>query len=316
MNFTWLLLFIMILSFGSSSELKASDANTNKASTTKSVQFGITKAKSDKEEDKTIPNVISDDKKAKEIRVDLPKRELKDRKPGTIAVKPLAINFANLTVGMARKSQLINGYPKDPYSRSFGMLSNQAGAIGTSYDIEFGIMLTSNIEAFTIIGINYQRPISLIEITNNNPMPLFGQFDNFAYSFKSRTNYNFSLGGRYYWNTKKPWFPFIGLMGTAIFQDSIRACVYAPFNPFNPADTWPYVGQLTLQRRKRLYGGTLQVGADYQFTDRIALTLMAGLQYTPRTHMTYTTINGRQISCRDNRNIWNMPIMAALKFTF
>ena len=259
--------------------------------------------KADKEKATTI-SLNSNDNKAS-VTKSVP--AIEDRKPGTITLKPLTVNFGALTFGIKRKSQLINGFTIDPYKSSFACLSNRGDAIGTSYDLELGVMVTSNIEAFTILGVDYQRPFTKITISNNPA----NRNDNFLYEFKDRRNYNFSLGGRYYWNTQKPWFPFVGLMGTATFQDSVRADVFRVLNA-----TTPPLGPLTLQRRKTLWGGTFQAGADYQFTDLVSLTLVVALQYTPRVSMSSSSIGGKQITCRDNRNLWSLPLMATLKFTF
>ena len=249
---------------------------------------------------------------------------LQDRRPGTVTIKPLTINFSGLTFGMSRKSQLINGWKIDPYRKSFGTFSNQAQAIGTSYDLELGIMVTSSVEVFAIAGVDYQRPFAKVVVSNNNTAPFVGIYDQLSYDFKARHNYGFSLGGRYYWNTKKPWFPFVGVMGTVIRQDAIRANVFeiGP-NAFVP--NYPPVGFLTLQKKKILWGGTLQMGADYQLSKFVSLTLVAGVQYTPRARRSISkiTVNNagfpppgeKTISCQDNRNLWSVPFMASLKFT-
>jgi hypothetical protein len=250
-------------------------------------------------------------------------------------VKPLGVNVSGLTFGIAKKNQIINGYPKDFYKSSFGCFSNQAQAFGFAYDFELGVMVTSNIEAFIIAGLEYQRGMSKLVISNNNTavfggfLPLFG-LDQLAYDFKTRRNYSFSLGGRYYWNTQKPWFPFVGLMGTVIRQDAIRANVFSlGLVGFN--NTYPLIGPYQLQPRKYLVGGTLQAGADYQITDHMSASFVIGLQYTPRTRWQTTAIFNpldentpigpvptsgiKNISNRDNRNFWSVPIMVALKFT-
>jgi hypothetical protein len=270
----------------------------------------LTKAAKEKEAaSPTKPDAKPSDAKPSDAK---PIPTISDRKPGTITVKPLAMNFGALTFGMKHKSQIINGYPIDPYRSSFACLSNRGDSIGSSYDFELGAMVTKNIEVFTIVGIDHQNPNKDKSIiSNNNPA---NQFDVFAYQFHSRRNSNISLGGRYYWDTQKPWFPFVGLIGTVIFQDSVRANIYNVIN-LNQG-IYGLIGPLTLQEKKTLWGMTIQAGADYQFNDLVALTFAVGLQYTPRVPRTYPSIAGRQITCRDNRNLWTIPAMIALKFTF
>jgi hypothetical protein len=285
---------------------QATDAKAAPSSGTNTVFTGLSKTKS---ETPTPPK----DTKPAEIKKT---RVVNDRKAGTITLKPLTVNFSGLTFGMSRKSQLINTFPKDPYRHSFATLSNQAQAIGSSYDLEIGVMITRNVEAFAIAGIDRQQGFINVIVSANT----LNQYDNLAYNFKNRTNYLISLGGRYYWNTQKPWFPFIGLMGTAIRQGDIKAiaCDVGP-NGFVP--TFPAIGPITLQRAKTLLGGTFQVGADYQYTDFVSITFVAGLQYTPRVGASFSSIFSPQqrrvenITCRDNRKLWSVPIMAALKFT-
>lgn len=246
--------------------------------------------------------VKSSDNKASKTK---PTSVIEDRKPGTITIKPLAVNFSSLTFGMRKKSQLINGYPIDPYRSSFACLSNRGESIGTAYDLELGVMATTNIEAFTILGVSYERPFSKVSVVIQPGTTL-------AFDFNPRRSFEASLGGRYYWNTQKPWFPFVGLMGTVRFQDSISATV---FNSTNNATVYSLLERLTLQKRKTLWGGTLQAGADYQFNDLVSLTLSVSLQYTPRASISYSSIGNRQIRCQDNRNLWNLPVVAALKLT-
>jgi hypothetical protein len=130
---------------------------------------------------------------------------IEGRKPGTITIKPLAVNFSSLTFGMRKKSQLINGYPIDPYRGSFACLSNRGESIGTAYDLELGIMATENIEAFTILGVSYERPFAKVSVVVQPGTTL-------AFDFNPRRSFEASVGGRYYWNTQKPWFPFVGFM--------------------------------------------------------------------------------------------------------
>ena len=234
------------------------------------------------------------------------------RRPGMVTIKPLIVNFSGITVGMKHKSQLINGITIDPFQSAMGRFTNQAQATGRSYDLELGVMLSNNIEAFVIAGFEYQRGFNKLSVANFIQVP-FNPNNNFFYDFQSRTNYSFSLGGRYYWNTKKPWYPFVGLMGTVIRQAPIRAKAFLDVG--FPIPVYAPIGSITLQDRKNLLGGTLQVGADYQFTDLISITFAAGVQYTQRTPLTYTSLNGQVITCRDNRNFWSFPFMAALKFT-
>lgn len=201
---------------------------------------------------------------------------------------------------------LINGIATDPYRTSFGYLSNQGDGATVAYDFELGIMATSNIEVFTIIGVSYEHPFSdvLLPLSDGSRRTL-------AFNFKPRWNSQVSLGGRYYWNTEKPWFPFVGFMGTVRFQGNVKSDVLNATTPTNRS----FIGPLTLQGRKTLWGGTLQAGADYQFTKWLSLSLSLGLQYTSRSNVTVTSIDGREIRTRSNRNVITVPVVASLKVT-
>jgi hypothetical protein len=235
-----------------------------------------------------------------------------DRKACSITIKPLIVNFTALTVGMSKKNQKINGIDINAYHSSFGFLMNRSERAGVGYDLELGIMTTRNIEIFTILGISRENPFEKVVVMYPPFTPPF-TFTNVAFDFKSRKNFEASLGSRYYWNTQKPWFPFIGIMGTATFQGPVKAQVFRIIDPFQP--TYSPIGPLTLQGRKVLWGGTIHLGADYQFNKYISLTLSAGLRYTPRPGITVSSIGGIPITFRDNQSIWNFPMLASLKIT-
>lgn len=236
----------------------------------------------------------------------------KDRMAGTVTLKPLTINFSGITFGMKHKDYLINGHKIDPFQGQLARFTNQAQATGRSYDLELGVMLTNNLEAFIIAGFEYQRGFTKSEIANldqgGDP-----EENNYFYDYKSRTNYFFSFGGRYYWNTQKPWFPFVGLMATVIRQPALQSRAFRPGGLL--VYTFPPIGPFTFQRKVTLWGGTLQAGADYQITDLLAVTFAVGIQYTPRNRINYTSLQGHTITCRNNHNIWSVPIIASLKLT-
>lgn len=236
-----------------------------------------------------------------------------NRKAGTITLKPLNVNLTALTFGMKRKDQQVNGIALNGYRGSFpGILSNRTDRASIGYDLELGVMATESIEAFTILGIARETGIKSVFVAAPPFVPF--NLNDMIFDFKPRLSFQCSLGGRYYWNNQKPWFPFIGIMGTATFQGAVKTERYAIANPL--LGTLADMGPLTLQKRKILYGGTLQAGADYQFNAYTALTLSIGLRYTPRTRITYTFLPEQPVSFRDNPNLWSVPIMAALKFTF
>jgi hypothetical protein len=186
---------------------------------------------------------------------------------------------------------------------------NRPDRAGVGYDFEAGLMVTRNVEIFTILGFSVEQPLNKV-IIGVSPTP----GDVLAFDFKQRHNYEVSLGSRYYWNSIKPWFPFVGFMGTITFQDSVRSDAFNVDNLL--AQSYSSIGSLTLQGRKMLFGWTLMAGADYQITPLFAVTFSVGLRYMPRTHLTYTSIAGKSISCRDNRNMWSLPVTVSLKFTF
>ncbi|MBX9805303.1 MAG: hypothetical protein K2Y18_06080 [Alphaproteobacteria bacterium] len=239
-----------------------------------------------------------------------------DRKAGTITIKPLTVNLTALTFGMSSKHQKLNGFPIDAYRCPFGFMANRTERNGAGYDLELGVMATKEIELFTILSFSHETGTDKVNVMN---APYFAPLPgiivtNMAYDFDSRNNYEISLGSRYYWNTQKPWFPFVGIFGTATFQGSVRAKVYNVI-PGGFLNEYAPLGRFTLQSRKTLWGGTFQFGADYQFNKWVSLTLCAGLRYTPRPGITLTTINNTPISFRDNQSIWSLPVLVALKIT-
>ncbi|MBX9805306.1 MAG: hypothetical protein K2Y18_06095 [Alphaproteobacteria bacterium] len=249
-----------------------------------------------------------------------------DRKAGTITIKPLSVYFGAMTVGLSQKRQKINGIKLEAYRSPFGYMLNTTDRAGIGYNFELGYMITKSFEAFTILGITHETGMRKINVMFPPFQGTFARSGNsLSIDFKPRNTFEVSLGGRYYWNTQKPWFPFVGLMGTLAFQEKVESTIYYKLS--NQFDTRSYVGPLVLQKRKTLFGGALQVGADYQFTQHIALTCALGVKYLSRPSVTLSSITSPtpppagfnrivNMSFRDNQSQWSFPVLAALKITF
>jgi outer membrane protein W len=224
-----------------------------------------------------------------------------DRKPWTITVKPLSVNFSAVTFGMTKKKLRVNQFDVDSHRSSFGYLANRSERAGVGYDLELGLMVTKNIEVFTILGFSYERPFEKVTMLS----PSF----NLSFDFKVRRSFELSLGGRYYWDLQNRWSPFVGIMGTGIFQEPIKSEAFT-----GTAPNYKSIGNFTFIDRTTMWGGAIQGGADYQFTKKVLLSLSVSLRYTPRTSHKTIVVNGLTASSRENRSLWSLPVLVSLKF--
>jgi outer membrane protein W len=213
------------------------------------------------------------------------------------------VNFSAVTFGMTKKNLRVNDFDVDPYRSSFGYLTSRSERAGVGYDLELGLMLTNNIEVFTNLGFSYERPFEKLILVRPPFNPLY-------FDFKARRSFEVSLGGRYYWNLDNRWYPFVGIMGTGIIQEPIKSEAFSKPNRVN----YISLRNFTLLDRTMLWGGAIQGGADYQFTQNVSLSFSVSLRYTPRTSRKSIVVNGFQLSSRENRSLWSLPAIVSLKF--
>ncbi len=259
--------------------------------------------KEDKKEEKKEQKKDEKKDEKKEAQAVKANQQPQGIKPWTITIKPLSVNFSAVTFGMSKKSLRVNDSDIDPYRSSFGYLTSRSQRAAVGYDLELGLMLTSNIEIFTNLGFSYERPFEKVSFF------LPGTPNAFSVDFKARRSFEVSLGGRYYWNLDNRWYPFVGLMGTGIIQEPIKSEAFRGGPP-----NYISLGNFTFLDRTTLWGGAIQGGADYHFTENVSLSFSMSLRYTPRTSRKSIVINGSQLSSRENRSLWSLPTIVSLKF--
>jgi hypothetical protein len=235
---------------------------------------------------------------------------------GTFSVSPLTLNIASLTKDYRHKAAKINGFPKDPYKGTFGTGLNRGDRIGIGYDLELGYFVINNLELFTTLTYVYERGNTQGVSSPVLQIPAFGLFQDITYDFKSRKDAAISLGGRYFINIQEShWKPFVSLRATVTSQGTTKAFLtQAP--AFTVVPDVP-LGNVVLQKRKTLWGGMFQTGADYRINECIALTFGIGLLYTQRPKLHYVPAPGTvPIAYQDHYNKWTVPVQFSIRFTF
>jgi len=225
---------------------------------------------------------------------------------GTVSIKPLTMNFALMSWTLRKADSVINGSGRDAYKTMRGFGFNEDVRPGMGYSFELGITPVNDFEIFTIVGISRETGISNVEVNRAFPTAADQRF----LSFKSRTNVHVSLGGRYYFEWKKNWVPFIsGSLGVD-FQGPVKATALVTAQG-------PVLGDFTIQNSKSLLKGAVLAGVDYRFDKRWAISFSTGLQYLQReTRETTTNLAGVTMRYKDGRNAWSIPFLAALKISF
>ena len=225
---------------------------------------------------------------------------------GTFSIKPLTMNFANMTFNLRKQDSIINGTSRNAYKGFRGLGFNESVRQGIGYSIELGLTALDDFEVFTVLGVSYETGISNVEVNPAVPAAASQRF----LSFKSRTNFNAALGARYYFDWKKNWVPFIsGSLGVD-FQSPVKATALNTV-------AGPIIGDFTIQGSKALLKGAVLVGVDYRFDKRWAITFSTGAQYLQRTRSeTTTNLSGINVRYKDGGNEWSMPVLVALKISF
>lgn len=241
---------------------------------------------------------------------------------GIFSVKPISLNLSTMMDGYRKKNAFLDGFHVDPYQGRFGRIFHRGRNMGVGYDLEFGYFLFDNIELCTILSYINERG-KLIGKVNHGSVNTFNPFNpvvslDFSYKFSSRKDAGILIGGRYFWSLEdSKWLPFVTIMGGVMSQGSTKAEILNLISP-PPALSAIPLGKFKLQGRKALGDVLLQAGADYRVNECIALTFVAGAEYTNRNKLHVTPIPGfsKPVSYKDHFNRWTFPIQLSLRITF
>lgn len=232
---------------------------------------------------------------------------------GTFTIKPITVNFGGMIFGFHTKNSRLNNYSVNTHKSVPGWAGNKIERNGTGWELEFGYFPLSNWEIFGTFGFIYEKPFKNIAVGPLYASDATPNFPQFTFNFKSKTDYTFGLGSRYYWPLQESrWSPFMGGYVNWTRQDAVKATV-ARYEHFST--TTASLGPVRLQGHKNIFAGNIHVGTDYQFTKMFAMTLLVGLQYTGNTPLSTTQAYGATFKYKDRRNKWVVPVLVSFKIS-